>query len=58
MRNDIAPLVTILTPVFNGARYFEGCIESIIKQKYENWEYIIVNNCSTDLRTHIEVGQT
>lgn len=42
------PLVTILTPVYNGKKYLADSIESVLSQTYENWEYIIVNNCSTD----------
>lgn len=42
------PLVSVVTPVFNGDRYFSECIESVLAQAYQNWEYIIVNNCSTD----------
>ncbi len=42
------PLVSVLTPVYNGERYLAECIESVISQTYGNWEYIIVNNCSTD----------
>lgn len=42
------PLVSILTPVYNGENYIAECIESIIKQNYHNLEYIIVNNCSND----------
>jgi glycosyltransferase involved in cell wall biosynthesis len=53
---DLAkPLVSILTPVFNGERYLSQCIESVLAQSYTNWEYIIVNNCSTD-RT-LEIAQ-
>jgi glycosyltransferase involved in cell wall biosynthesis len=42
------PLVSIVTPVYNGAEYLAECIESILAQTYQNWEYTIVNNCSTD----------
>lgn len=43
-----APLVSVITPVFNGELYLAECIESVLKQTYQNFEYIIVNNCSTD----------
>jgi glycosyltransferase involved in cell wall biosynthesis len=42
------PLVTVVTPVFNGETYLRECIDSVRGQTYENWEYVIVNNCSTD----------
>jgi len=48
MRTDAEPLVSILTPVYNGALYLKECIESVLAQTYSHWEYIIVNNCSTD----------
>jgi glycosyltransferase involved in cell wall biosynthesis len=49
------PLVSVLTPVYNGERYLAECIESILEQTYKNWEYVIVNNHSTD-RT-LEIAQ-
>jgi glycosyltransferase involved in cell wall biosynthesis len=55
MRLDAQPLVSVLTPVYNGDRYLAECIESVLAQTYENWEYCIVNNCSTD-RT-LEIAQ-
>jgi glycosyltransferase involved in cell wall biosynthesis len=42
------PLVTVLTPVYNGERYLAECVESVLAQTYEHWEYVIVDNCSTD----------
>lgn len=42
------PLVSILTPVYNCEKYLAECIESVLAQTYKNWEYIVVNNCSTD----------
>jgi glycosyltransferase involved in cell wall biosynthesis len=42
------PLVSVLTPVYNMGEYLAECIESILAQNYRNFEYIIVNNCSTD----------
>jgi glycosyltransferase involved in cell wall biosynthesis len=47
-RANPLPLVSVITPVYNGGRYLAECIESVLAQTYENWEYLIVNNCSTD----------
>jgi glycosyltransferase involved in cell wall biosynthesis len=43
-----SPSVSIVTPVYNGGRYLAECIESVLAQGYSDWEYIIINNCSTD----------
>jgi glycosyltransferase involved in cell wall biosynthesis len=34
--------------VYNGAEYLADCVKSVLGQTYDNWEYTIVNNCSTD----------
>jgi len=42
------PLVSVVTPVYNGEKYLVECIEGVLAQTYKNWEYIVINNCSTD----------
>jgi glycosyltransferase involved in cell wall biosynthesis len=42
------PLVSIVTPFYNTEEYIAECIESVQAQTYSNWEYILVNNQSTD----------
>ena len=42
------PLVSVLTPVYNGADHLAECIESVLGQTYSHWDYTIVDNCSTD----------
>lgn len=43
-----SPFVSVVTPVFNGAKYLRACIESVLAQTYDRWDYTIIDNCSTD----------
>lgn len=47
------PLVTVVTPVYNGEQYLVECIESVLGQTYEQFKYLIVDNCSTDATLEI-----
>ena len=48
MASEAEPLISVLTPVYNGEKLLAECIRSVLAQTYSNFEYTIVNNCSTD----------
>lgn len=41
-------MVSIVLPTYNGQKYIRESIQSIIQQTYEDWELIIIDDCSTD----------
>lgn len=45
---DKLPLVTVLMPVYNGGEYLRFSIDSILSQTYKDFEFLIINDCSTD----------
>lgn len=42
------PKVSVCIPTFNGAGYLCQAVESVLAQNYQDFEIIIVDNCSTD----------
>ena len=42
------PDISVILPVFNGGKYLSKSIESILNQTFDNFEFIIINDGSTD----------
>ena len=42
------PLITIITVSYNGKKYLEETIKSILEQSYSNFEYLVIDGGSTD----------
>ncbi len=42
------PDISVIMSVYNGEEYLEEAVESVRSQTFENWELIIINDCSTD----------
>jgi len=42
------PLISVVMPVYNAEKYLKEAIESILNQTYKNFEFILINDASTD----------
>lgn len=47
------PLISVVMPVYNGERFLRDAVESILKQSFADFEYIIVDDGSTDQTSQI-----
>ena len=43
-----SPSISVVMPVFNNEQYLKESIESVLRQTYDNYEFIIINDGSTD----------
>lgn len=48
LRGNDSPLVSVIMPVYNAGGFLVEAIESILHQTYRKFEFIIVDDCSTD----------
>ncbi|UZR93074.1 glycosyltransferase family 2 protein [Chondrinema litorale] len=46
--NDDDPEISVILPYFNAEATLHSAIDSILKQKFESFELVLINNCSTD----------
>ena len=46
--NSLSPLVTVLIPVYNGEKFLSSAIKSILNQTFQDFELLIVDDCSND----------
>lgn len=42
------PKISVIMPVYNGEKYLNEAIDSILNQTFSDFEFIIINDCSTD----------
>jgi len=50
---ESVPLVSVVTPFYNTREFLAECIESVLRQTWQNFEYVLVDNWSTDGSTEI-----
>ena len=46
--SDDRELVSIVVPVYNAGKYIENTIRMVEDQTFENWELVLVDDCSSD----------
>jgi glycosyltransferase involved in cell wall biosynthesis len=51
--SEATPILSIITPVYNGEKFISGCIEAVAAQNCNGVEHIIVDGGSTDRTVHI-----
>lgn len=45
---ELNPAISIIIPVYNVEKYLNTCVDSILSQKFDNWELLLINDGSSD----------
>ena len=41
-------MISVIVPIYNAEKYIEKCVDSILKQSYEDFEVLLIDDGSTD----------
>ena len=50
------PVISIVIPLYNTEKYIGECLDSVLAQTFQNFEVIVVNDCSTDNSIEVVKG--
>lgn len=53
MENKNAPAISVIMGVYNGEKFLEEAVRSVLSQTFEDFEFIICDDCSTDSSAQI-----
>jgi len=48
LEEDMSDMVSVVMPVYNGSQYLAAAIDSVLNQSYENFEFLIIDDGSTE----------
>jgi len=48
IKSENYPLVSIITPIYNGNLYLDFAVQSVLNQTYQNWELFLIDDGSKD----------